>query len=105
MDWLFRSGHAADLILAVLAAEALWLGRAGRRHTADALLMLLPAVLIVIALRGALTGAHWLWIALPLALSFPAHLIDLARRKPGMNWTSSRRKPGTKVTRSAGRAG
>lgn len=25
MEWLFASGHAADLILGVLAAEAVWL--------------------------------------------------------------------------------
>lgn len=78
MNWLFASGHAADLVLAVLAAEALWLAR--RMSLADALAALLPAAMMMVALRGALTGAGWLWIALPLAAAFPLHLVDLARR-------------------------
>lgn len=75
----FASGHAADLILAVLAAEFAWLVWRGGRAL-DAALALGPAVLIILALRGALTGADWPLIALPLALSFPVHIADLARR-------------------------
>ena len=37
-------------------------------------------VLMMLALRAALTGAAWQWIALPLVLSFPLHLADLVRR-------------------------
>jgi len=54
---------------------------------ADALLRLLPGALMIIALRFALTGADWKWIALVLALSFPAHIADLKRGsalKPGL---------------------
>ena len=80
MAWLFASGHAADLILAVLAIEAMWLIGRGREALGVAL-MLLPAVLMIVALRGALTGADWPWIALPLALSFPVHLADVMRRR------------------------
>lgn len=79
MGWLFASGHAADLVLAVVAAELAWLVRRGWRAT-DALLRLAPGALMLVALRGALTGLDWPWIALPLALSFPVHLADLARR-------------------------
>lgn len=79
MNWLFASGHAADLVLAVMAVELLWLIRHGWRVT-DALLRLAPGALMLIALRGALTDLDWYWIALPLALSFPVHLADLARR-------------------------
>ncbi|MFN7159557.1 MAG: hypothetical protein ACK4MR_12835 [Erythrobacter cryptus] len=39
-----------------------------------------PAVLIVLGLRAALTGAPWWWIALPLAASLPLHLLDLSAR-------------------------
>ena len=80
IDWLFARGHAADLILAVMAAEAVWLVAGRRWRTGDALLRLLPGALMMVALRGALTGAGWPWIALPLALSFPVHLADLGRR-------------------------
>lgn len=82
MSWLFESGHAADMILAVLAIEALWLRRKGWGWLETAGL-LGPAALIVLGLRGALTGAPWPVIALPLALSLPLHLLDLKARKRG----------------------
>ncbi len=75
----FASGHAADLILAVLAAEFVWLVMRGGKPL-DVALALGPAVFIAIALRGALTGADWPLIALPLMLSFPVHMADLMRR-------------------------
>jgi hypothetical protein len=80
MEWLIRSGHAVDLILVVMLAEALWLHL--RRHVAllDLALALLPGALILLAARAAITGAGWPMIALPLALSFPVHLADLRRR-------------------------
>ena len=37
-------------------------------------------MLIVLALRAALTGADWPAIALPLALALPVHLFDLRGR-------------------------
>lgn len=80
VELLFDGGHAADVILAVLAAEALWL-RAARRWRWSAVLGLLgPAALIVLGLRAAMTGAAWWWIALPLGASLPLHLIDLRAR-------------------------
>ncbi len=77
--FLFASGHAADLILGVLLIEAVWLRRRGWRWSEVAGL-LGPAALIVLGLRAALTGAAWWWIALPLALSLPLHLLDLRTR-------------------------
>jgi hypothetical protein len=80
MEWLFASGHAADLILGVLGIEAVWL-RAARGWRWSAILGLLgPAALIVLGLRAALVGADWWWIALPLGLSLPLHLLDLRAR-------------------------
>lgn len=75
---MFAEGHAADIVLAVMILE--WIGLValagwGKRA---ALLRLLPGALMIMALRGALTGEGWQWIALPLLLSFPAHLADLA---------------------------
>jgi hypothetical protein len=82
LAWWFARGHAADLILLVLAGEWLWLGR--RWGRAAATWRLLPGAMMIVALRLALTGADWRWIALALAASFPPHLIDLShgRRKP-----------------------
>ena len=79
MQSLFASGHAVDIVLAVLMIEFLWLRFRGGRAL-DLLLMLLPAALILLGLRAALTGAGWIWIAIPLAASFPVHLADLSRR-------------------------
>ncbi|MFN3456387.1 MAG: hypothetical protein ACK4Z8_02280 [Novosphingobium sp.] len=80
MEALFTSGHAADVVLAALALEALWLKWRGWR-LGDLLTMLLPAALIVVGLRAALTGAEWPWISAPIALSFPVHIADVLRRR------------------------
>nr|WP_298929779.1 hypothetical protein [uncultured Erythrobacter sp.] len=79
MSWFFQSGHAADLILAVLACEAVWLKTRGWRWSAVAG-FLGPAALIVLGLRAALVGAPWYFVAMPLALSLPLHLYDLKGR-------------------------
>lgn len=79
VEALFASGHVVDLVLAVLAAEFAWLVMRGNRAL-DVGLGLGAAVLMMLALRAALTGSTWPWIALPLILSFPLHLADLWRR-------------------------
>ncbi|MBI1402602.1 MAG: hypothetical protein GC147_05255 [Porphyrobacter sp.] len=80
MEWLFASGHAADLVLGVLAAEGAWLRWRRGWGWGRIAGLLGPAALIVLGLRGALTGAAWWWIALPLAASLPLHLFDLRDR-------------------------
>lgn len=79
MEWLFSSGHAVDIVLGVLGLEAAWLKARGH-PLRPIFLTLLPAVLILLGLRAALVGMDWLWIAVPLALSFPVHLADLSAR-------------------------
>ncbi len=79
MTWLFASGHAVDVVLAFMAIEAIWL--ASRKWAPlDIALMLSPGVLMLVALRFALTNAHWLLVATALTLSLPLHLADLRRR-------------------------
>lgn len=87
MRELFQSGRAVDIVLGVVALEvaALWAwGRGGRGlPVADWLGQVLAGVLLLLAVRCALTGAdHRLTAALLLA-SLPAHLLDLARRLRG----------------------
>ena len=41
---------------------------------------LLAGASLLIALRGALVGAVWIWIALPLAGALVAHIADLSLR-------------------------
>lgn len=80
MSGFFASGHAVDLILAIMAVEAGFL-LITRRMTPYALLLVFgPGVCILLGARAALVGAEWWWIALALAASFPLHLLDLRRR-------------------------
>jgi len=79
MEYFFASGHAADLVLAVLALEAVWLKSHGWRF-AKIIGLVGPAGFIVLALRAALVGAGWEWVAVLLALSLPLHLMDLKGR-------------------------
>ncbi len=80
MTEFFASGRAVDVVLLVLLIESLWLKWRGEawRDIGGALL---PAVLMMLALRAALTGGHWLAIAIPLTAAFPVHIYDLRRRK------------------------
>ena len=80
MEQFFADGYAVDVVLAVLAVEAIWLRLRGNRWT-DIWPALLPAVLMMIALRAALTGMAWPFVSIPLALAFPVHLYDLHRRQ------------------------
>lgn len=85
MEALFSSGWVADLLLLLIAAEAGWIAwrrRTGRTAPAGAWPFLLAGAALVLALRFAMTGAWWGWIALCLAASGAAHAWDLARRWP-----------------------
>jgi hypothetical protein len=80
MEQFFASGRAVDVVLAVLVAEALWLRLRGQKW-ANIVPALLPAVLMMLGLRAALTGMEWPFISLPLALAFPVHVYDMHRRR------------------------
>lgn len=80
MASFFASGHAADLILLILLAELMWLVLSRRLTASDAAAAIMPGLMLAVALRFALTGAAWPWIAAPLALSLPFHVVDLAKR-------------------------
>lgn len=79
IESFFASGHAADLVLTVLALEAIWLKARGWSF-AKIIGLIGPAVFIVLALRAALVGVGWEWVAVLLALSLPLHLMDLRGR-------------------------
>ncbi|MBL0923041.1 MAG: hypothetical protein IBJ12_01055 [Sphingomonadaceae bacterium] len=80
MDEFFASGRAVDVVLAVLVVEAMWLRFRGNAWI-DIIPALLPAVLMMIALRAALTEMPWPFVSIPLVLAFPVHLYDLKRRR------------------------
>jgi hypothetical protein len=85
MAEFFTSGRVADLVLLVLVLESaalvLWHRRTGRGLPPAAVLGLaLPGVALVLALRAALVGAGWPFVAMALVGAFAAHLFDLAFR-------------------------
>ena len=80
MAGIFASGRAVDVVIAVMAIKIGYLIAFRRRRTGSVLRAFLPGVLILLALRVALTGGAWWWVALFLGASFPPHLADLRRR-------------------------
>ncbi len=85
MEEFFRSGRVAELILALLALEfaalAAWRAVTGGGPAPRALLpFLLAGACFALALRAALTGQGWAWVAAPLGAAFLAHVWDLAQR-------------------------
>lgn len=85
MQDFVQSGRAVDVVLLVIAIEFVGLVYLRRAQWQSAAVTwffaLMPGVMLLLALRAALVGADWPWIALLIAASFPFHLTDLARRK------------------------
>jgi hypothetical protein len=82
---LFSSGRIIDLILALVAVEAIVLLAyrllTGRGIPAAGLLVnLFAGVFLLLALRSALLNLDWIWTAGWLAAALVAHLADLAQR-------------------------
>lgn len=82
---LFSSGRIVDFILVLVGIEALVImayrrltGRGPRRGTLAA--NLLAGACLLAALRAALAGAAWPWIAGALTAALAAHLWDLRQR-------------------------
>jgi hypothetical protein len=87
MQELFESGRGVDVALVVLAVEIFVLGwwrRATGRGPAlvDLLANAAAGACLLLALRAALTGAGWAWVAAALCAALIAHLFDLVRRWP-----------------------
>jgi multisubunit Na+/H+ antiporter MnhB subunit len=85
IEHLIASGRIVDLIVLLMAAEIVLL-LAYRWRTSqgpaplDLLSVMLAGLFLLLALRAALTGAGWTWIAGFLLAGFLAHMIDLQRR-------------------------
>ncbi|MGJ4895318.1 hypothetical protein ACQR2B_09980 [Bradyrhizobium oligotrophicum] len=85
MGELFRGPHLVDLILAVVAVEfaaVAWIWQRHRRGISPRALFpnLLAGVFLLLALRCALIGAPWFWLAGCLAASGLANAADLRQR-------------------------
>jgi hypothetical protein len=85
MSELFVTGRIVDLILVAMLLEGAllfwWHRRTGRGLPVDLIATtLLAGGFLLLALRAALTGATWPWVALWLFAGLVAHLADLWRR-------------------------
>jgi hypothetical protein len=85
LEDLIASGRIVDAIIAFIVVEALVLSLYHRRTSlglppVDVVTMLLAGLFLLLALRAALTGANWIWIAAFLGAALVAHLADLRRR-------------------------
>lgn len=86
MQQIIESGRIADIILIVMAAEAVGILLYARlrqlpsRSIAETLAGLAAGASLVIALRFALTDSGWIFIAAALVASFVAHLTETLLR-------------------------
>jgi hypothetical protein len=84
MASIFQSEAIADIVIAVMAIEALVLialrSRFRNLQIADAIAFLAAGFFLALALRAAMTGAAWPWLAACLAAAFLAHVADMWRR-------------------------
>lgn len=85
MAELFASGRIIDVILALVALEALallaWRVRRGRGPSVAMLLSnLASGAALMVAVRAALTDAHWTIIASCLLAALGAHLTEMCFR-------------------------
>ncbi len=82
MAGLFVSGHVIDAILVLVACEAGFLMMWGRRRSAlrPLLFNLASGASLMLAVRGALTGAPWWAVAACLLGAFLAHAAELGLR-------------------------
>jgi len=84
---LFTSGRVVDLILLVVVVEVIVLAAfprlRGAMSFADIALLIAPGVMLMLALRAALTGAPHTITAAILSAAFVFHLWDVIRRRRG----------------------
>ena len=81
------SGHLVDLAMVLTLLELIGLVIYRRRtcrgiEASKLVIALASGLFLMLALRAALTGADWPWIALALSASWATHLLDLKNRWP-----------------------
>jgi len=85
MSALFVNGAVVDLILALVLVEAIAVIAYRFATGVGPELMgfvcnILAGALLLFALREALSGAHWIWVAASLSGALVAHAADLLTR-------------------------
>jgi len=87
----FASGRIMDLILGVAVLEAVLVLALWRGKRWPLVSNLLAGFCLMLAVKAALVGADWGWIAACLAGALPAHLSDLFDRFQQAHDTAQRR--------------
>ena len=90
---LFASGRIVDAILLLVLIEALVLMRWVRSGRRSLLCNLTSGAALMLALRAALTGAHWTFLAACLAISGLAHGTEMVLRLGRPSCSTSPRCP------------
>jgi hypothetical protein len=85
MSDLFVSGAIVDVILALVLVEAIGViayrfATGGGPEPIGFVCNLLAGAFLLFALREALSGAPWIWVAASLSGAFVAHAADLLTR-------------------------
>lgn len=85
MSELFDSGLITEIIVGLILLEAVGLilyhRSTGRGPVPTAILSnLMSGLCLMLAVRAALIGAGWTWVALWLTAGLVAHILDLAQR-------------------------
>ena len=85
MGEFFATGRVVDCILLLMLTELVVLSVTRRRSgrglsTVQALVSLSAGAALLLALRSALLGSPWPWIALWLVVALAAHLFDIRSR-------------------------
>ena len=85
MEALFASGRIIDLILLLVVVEAAvlaaWPRLRGSMTMVDVAALLAPGVMLMLAVRAALSGAPYTITAAVLAAAFAFYILDVARRR------------------------
>lgn len=85
LEALFASGRIIDLILVLVLIEGVVLALVPRLRGSMGLIdiagLLLPGVMLMLAVRTALTEAPYTTTAAMLAAALVFHLLDVARRR------------------------
>jgi len=81
----FAQGWIVDLVLVLVAVEAvalvaIWIKRGRAASLPGVVANLLAGAFLLVALRCALGGADWRWIALAMIGALVAHIADLTDR-------------------------
>lgn len=85
MNEFFTGAHAIDLVLFLIALEAIGLTLLWRKGRCPlppraTLLILAPGSCLLVAARAALSGATWGWVSFFLLIALVIHLVDLRQR-------------------------